>query len=436
MDIGTDVKILGKAGKFREPSNGAGRPKVNRELIIRNLKLKDETGRPRYTYEQIAKIAKCSTKTIKRVVNEARKSGDLIDDERDGEAIGIIEADFDSECKRAMGYSFLDWVSNQFKNPNQGKYHFNYASKCWESIWGKCSILDLSDRTSKVGDLMAMEFIKTFGEDTKRMRNRLKMIRFFFRFIGRQDLCDRHFKMTNTRHPRSKRTIPEITMLDFPAKFETCVEEMVKEYGPIAKLALRLKVVGQFRTGDRTQQRELMGIHKGTETKTYLLMNSPDEYRFHVLAKRAEEWDIIWMPRAVREDLWTHYQTINTKEIVFPFKIKNFRTSWSRITKRIIGRPLILHDLRKVSITWLYVMGVPLEIATMLNVGWRDLSTARDHYLDIRKVLRSSYRKEYRDMIPAWYKDGLDEFVSDNKIIRTEGPSPLDAIQGTGNYRG
>ena len=57
MDIGTDKDILGTPSKFREvKKKGPGRPKVNKALVIKNLKAKNAIGGPRYTKAQIARM--------------------------------------------------------------------------------------------------------------------------------------------------------------------------------------------------------------------------------------------------------------------------------------------------------------------------------------------------------------------------------------------
>jgi len=73
--------------------------------------------------------------------------------------------------------------------------------------------------------------------------------------------------------------------------------------------------------------------------------------------------------------------------------------------------PLRLHDLRKTSITWLWILGVPLEIASELNVGWTTLNVVKRHYLDMRKHIKRSEREKYADNIPDWFKDGLSEYT-------------------------
>ena len=90
---------------------------------------------------------------------------------------------------------------------------------------------------------------------------------------------------------------------------------------------------------------------------------------------------------------------------------KNLLKAWGDITERIVGRRLNLHHLRKVSLTWFYVCGLRLEIATRLNVGWKDLSTADRHYMDIGAMVKQSFRDEYVKNIPAWFKDGLEDYI-------------------------
>jgi len=60
----------------------------------------------------------------------------------------------------------------------------------------------------------------------------------------------------------------------------------------------------------------------------------------------------------------------------------------------------------------MYAMGVPLEIATEINVGWRDLNTAKRHYLGLRGLLGKQDRGAYVDLIPSWFKEGLEDYVA------------------------
>lgn len=437
MEKGTDREILGKGSKYREPAKKrGGKKKINRDLVLRNLKAKDSTGLPRYTHAQIARMMKCKPRSINRIYNEFLDNGDLKASDFDVKAIGVVEADFESECYRARGMSFRDWLRTKFKNPSQATSHFNFSSRVWENIWDKCDLLEFADSSSHLGDQMALKFVTEFQEDAGRMRRRLKMIRFLIRFLKRGDLNDNHLTMSNSKHPRSKRRIPEISQTNFPALYTQCEDYVRARLGNEAILDLRVKIVTQMRTGDAKDQREFYGIQKGTETKTYLQMVTPDEYQFHVYAKKSEEWDVIWMPKAVKIPLFERWTKLERGDRIVKTSKQKLLDAWGDATEEILGRRLILHDLRKISLTWLYVCGVPLEVATQLNVGWKDLSTAHAHYIDIKRVLRKSYRAEYRENIPDWFKEGLDDFTGFEAVIEGRGSSSLGAIQGTGHYGG
>lgn len=433
MAVGSNKDLLGKGSKFREPTNGqAGRPKVNRDLVIQNLKAKDALGNNRYSRAQVAKLCNCSAKTVGRIYREAVESGEIIPDE-ETKAIGIVEADFDAECMRSQGLSFMEWLNTRFSDPSTAVYHFNFCSRVWENLWGRPDLVEIANTDSQLGDQVAMQFLTEFQEDTKRMRSRLKLIRFLFRFLKRGDINDKYLTMSNHRHPRAKRRIPEISMTTFPLEYQRCEERVREILGEEAVLDLRLKIVTQMRTGSKKQEREFYGLQKGTESKSYLVMASPDEYQFHVFAKKSEEWDVIWMPRLVKDALYERYLALERGDLVAQTSKQKLIDTWGDVTEEIMGVRLILHDLRKISLTWLYVMGVPLEVATQLNVGWKDLSTAHGHYIEIKKVLRKSFRQEYAENIPDWFKEGLDDFTGFEAVI-PDGSSALGAIQGTAHF--
>lgn len=437
MDKGTNEERLGRGSRYREPiKKKAGRPKINRDLVIRNLKAKDATGGPRYTKAQVARLMGCTPKTINRIYNEALESGALKKSDFDKKAIGVVEADFDSECLRAKGLSFREWLGTRFQETSSANTNFNFCAKIWEGVFDKCDLLVLADQTNHLGDQMALKFVTTFQDDKARMRARLKMIRFLFRFLGRGDLNDKHLKMSNSKHPRSIRKVPEISLTNFPILYTKCEDLIRSRLGNEAILDLRIKIVTQMRTGTNKSEREFYGMRKGTETKSYLSMVTPNEYQFHIFAKKSEEWDVIWMPKAVKEALFERYQKLDRGDQVAQTPVKKLRDTWGDVTENVLERRLILHDTRKISLTWLYVMGVPLEVATQLNVGWKDLSTAHSHYIDIKRVLRKSYRVEYQKNIPEWFKEGLEDFTGFEAVIGDSGSSALGAIQGTTHFGG
>jgi integrase len=196
-------------------------------------------------------------------------------------------------------------------------------------------------------------------------------------------------------------------MPDFPTKLQKALDLL----NPEDRLIVELKLVTQMRTGNAKEERGVFGIRKNAG-KSYLMMDSADTFRFHVLEKMHEEWDITFLPPHVREKLWTLYQTKQDGEYIFK-KDTNFNKRWNAATIKAVGTPLNLHDSRKISVTWFYACGLPLEIATSLNVGWKDLNTPRDHYLQLRNLLRKSEKAAYVSKIPDWFKVGLDEYKED-----------------------
>ncbi len=434
MDERTNKDILGRNSRYRAPEKKkGGRPKVNRDLVIRNLKAKDASGGPRYTKAQIARMMNCTPKTITRIYNEAIKSGDLKTSDFEKKAIGIIEADFDSECLRAKGLSFLAWLETRFSDQSSANYYFNFNALIWEKIFDKCDLTILADQTHHLADQMAIKFVTEFQGNKTQMRSRLKKIRFLFRFLGRGDINDKHLKMDNSKHPRAVRRVQQISSTNFPLIYNKIEDRIRALLGNDAVLDLRLKIVTQMRTGTKKSEREFYGMCKGTETKSYLTMVNDEEYQFHIFAKKSEEWDVIWMPKTVREGLFERYQTLNDGDHLASTPMQKLRDTWGDVTEEILGRRLILHDTRKISITWLYVMEVPLEVATMLNVGWKSMDTAHAHYIDISKVLRKSFRAEYRKNIPDWFKEGLDDFTGFGAFI---GESQRPGNYGGGGFPG
>lgn len=417
--VGTNNELLGETTKFTDPKTGQrGRPKANRDLIIRNLKLTDGSGRPMYTYVQIGKIAKCSSKTVRRVRDEALASGELTEDDRSGEVLGIVEGELDAEVMRANGgQSFLTWCMNCYDTPSRGKTIYNFNAKVWDQVWDRPSMVEFMDRQSPVADKCAAKFMEFFGNDKPRIRGRIKQINYIFRFTGRNDVHDRHLVLSTSKHPVQKKRIPEITMLDFPEKLERIIDEMEVLYPGYGRQAMRFKICTLMRTGKKKTQKELLGLRKGSQNaKSYLIMNGPDNYRSRVYCKRGEEWDIIWLPKDVRENLWKRYQATEEGDNLFNEK-KSFVADLKKASRRIAGVELDLHAMRKIGLTWFYVFGIPLEVAVNINVGWKDLNTATEHYLDIKKVLRKNYRIEYRNNIPAWFKDGLDDFTGEEATL-------------------
>ena len=400
--VGTDNEILGPRLKTRK-KNGVGRPRVDRDrarLLYQGKK----------TPSQIAVALKCSLRTAHTMRRELEEQGLLSTSDRP-RTPDIVEADFDKECFNATGMYFSEWIKTK---QVKWKIIFIFCERVWDRIWDRPSLILARDTTNPLADKIALTFLKTFQSNITRIRTRKKKIRRLFTFLGRSDVNDRHLTMTISRDPRTKRQIPQISMPEFPINLEAARKEYTEKHGPVADLWIRTKIVTQTRTGKKKDNRGLWGLSVDSQKPSYLIF-SGDRFRGQVFEKRRETWRLTWIPRDVRSGLKELFKEASESDgYYFNFpnrKLNKLQVSWREITKKHVGVELIFHDLRSVSITWLYVMGVPLEIATSLNVGWRDLSTVRDHYLDIRSLMKKSEREAYRANIPEWFKDGLEEYI-------------------------
>lgn len=397
MAIGTDQEIF--TGEKKPKTTG--RPRLNRELGYKLLKAKYSTG-------HIRRVLKCSARSVRMMRKELREAGELGEIDKTAE-MDRLALDFENECERAVGISFADWLKSKRKDH---RTVFNFCKMVWENIWEKPSLIMVKDLTDITGDQVAMKFLETFGEDHKRIRHRKKTIRQLFTFLGRQDLNDRYLTMTKSRDPEPIREIPELTLIDFPRMIDEALSMVRDRHGDEYELALKFKIVSQMRTGDVSEGRELMGMTCGASTGTWITMSGPDEFRGQILAKGRERWVLQWVPKTIREKLWELYRTREAGERLFQMSDQQLRDVWTEATKDHQGlRALHLHDLRKVSITWLWAMGVDLSIATEMNVGWKDLNTAKRFYLRNTEILKKTDRMAYRANIPEWFKDGLDEYL-------------------------
>lgn len=384
------------------------KPSIDRTLAYQLLGEKTKDGEPRFTTKYIMRVLHCSSRAIRMLRKEMLDKGIVSKETVDMEKLDKAQRDFDTECKEVMGYSFIEWLKSKQK---KGLTIFNFCQKVWAEVWDKPFLYDVKDRNKQVGDELARLFIKKFGDDAQRIRDRKTRIRRFFDFMGREDINNRHLTMTRSRDLKLTKEVPEICFTDFPVKLDLAIAEMNKALGSEAELVIKLKLCTQMRTG--ALERELWGIRCKETNHSYIIMQNEDEYAFKVTAKMNEIWVISWIPKEVRKDLFKLYQSRNKGDKLFKIDVNTVRKTWKSITSSVGLPPLSLHDLRKVSITWFYIMGLPLEEATRINVGWRDLNTARDSYLQFKQAIKKDQRVAYRNNIPQWFKEGLDQYLND-----------------------
>lgn len=403
----TDKEMFDTLKEEKKNQKKSGRPSFNRELAYAMLAEQERTGKPSTRYIKRA-LGNPSNRSLTRI-REEMKAKKLIIEKTDYEKLDQQVRKFDEECKEAMGISFYDWCCSKMQK-SSGRQIFRFCERIWEEIWNKPIIYGIKDRNSNLADQLAMDFLKQYGEDTKRIRGRKKKIRRFFAFMGREDINNRHLTMSRARDPVNVREVPEISFTNFPVKLQECIDEM-ESYGLEYGLIPKIKICTQMRTGSAQANRELWGITVGEANHTYLIMEDANEYTFKISAKMNETWTINWLPKSVRKELYQLYQMRDRGERLIQISVREIREKWKEITKKHGLPPLNLHDLRKISITWFYIMGIPLEIATDINVGWRDLNTAKDYYLQFRKAIKREVRESYKANIPEWFKEGLDEYL-------------------------
>lgn len=413
---GTDATVFKKELK-KNKKRGVGRPKANRDLARRLFEAKLDNA-------EVAARLKITPKYAGDIRRELISQGILVDEKAERR---FIKSDFDEECKRATGFSFYEWITN--KQKSGGKTLFNFCKSVWESeIWDRPSLVLAADMHEPEGDRLAMAFVSAFNTDEKRFRRRLKQIRRLFAFLGRSDIEDKHLTMDNKNAPRAVKEVPQISFNVFPINLQKAIDEFEETHGPQAALWIKMKITTGIRTGERKEGRGLLGLSTDVNSPSYVIFQG-DEYQSRVYEKKGEIWALNWLPKAIRDALEELYkETMKDKTNKYFFRYaeskKNMLSkAWQKISLKHTGVALTFHDMRKVSITWLYAMEIPLEIATSINVGWKDLSTASDHYLQLRRgpLMRRSGRIAYRENIPEWYKDGLDDFRRDEAITRVKG---------------
>lgn len=401
----TDSQIFGKDDEARIILKGRGR--INEDLVKRLLQEK------RYTYVQIASHVKCTPRHIRRIRDRLIENEELKEDEAK-KGPGIIAADFDDECLRVTGMSYMQWLKNKRK---RWKYPFSFARRTWEKIWGKPSLMMVADRKDKIGDILCQEFLTVMCADLDKSRDRKKLIRPLFTFLGRSDLNDKHLTMRNGRDKLSVKRVPQIETVEFPILFDKALDAFCEKYGIVKYNKLRFKLCSGARTGDLKDERGWCGIRtmqKDKSFKSYMLFTGPDEFQIHVLEKMNEEWGIKWLPKEVRHGVYEIYQDMDPGQpfVTDTSRPDSFREEWYEVSDPILGFRCEFHDFRKIFATWVIICKVPMESFSDFNVGWLDMNTLKEHYNHARGKTRT-WRKQYRENIPGWFKEGLEEWTEE-----------------------
>lgn len=380
--------------------SGVNRNKVKRMLLSK-----------RFTYKQIASEVGCSTRHLRRIRDELTEAGELTDKQAE-KGMGIVAADFDEECIRATGESYLTFVQNKRK---RWKPVFAFVQKVWKHVWEEPSVYMMLDRADPSGGQLCQKFIDTFGSNKSRIRDYKKYMNTFLVFIGRGDLQAKYMSMSKTQDPEGVREVPQIEFLDFPLKLDKAISAFREVHGTVEAAKYQLKIISGLRTGEIKEERGWTGIKKRTGDQEYesfiTFNNSPDDFYCSVLEKMAERWRITWIPKSIRHALYEEWQRIDEGDPLVSGTKDSLRKKWYAIADPILGFHLELHDFRKVFATWLIILGVPFMAAASLNVGWADLNTLNKNYNQMKTAWRKTKIAEYRKNIPAWFTEELSDFV-------------------------
>ncbi len=380
--------------------NGINRKKVKRMLLSK-----------RFTYKQIAGEVGCTTRHLRRIRDELTEAGELTNKQAE-KGMGIVAADFDEECIRSTGESYLTFVQNKRK---RWKPVFAFVQKVWKHVWDEPSIYMMLDRSDPLGGQLCQKFIDTFGSNKGRIRDYKKYMNTFLVFIGRGDLQARYMSMSKTQDPEGVREVPQIEFLDFPLKLDKAISAFSEVHGTVEAAKYKLKIVTGLRTGEIKEERGWTGIKKRTGDQEYesfiTFNNSPDDFYCSVLEKMAERWRITWIPKSIRHEIYKEWLRIGEGDPIVSGTKDSLRKKWYAIADPILGFRLELHDFRKIFATWLIIMGVPFMQAAKLNAGWADLNTLNKNYNQMKSAWKRSKIMEYRKNIPDWFKEDLAEYV-------------------------
>jgi hypothetical protein len=383
---------------------------VNRELVKRLLK----SGR--FTYKQIAATVGCTDRHLRRIRDELKEAGELEDHETKN-GIGIVAAEFDEECIRSTGESYLTFVQNKRK---RWKPVFAFNKRVWEHVWDKPSIFLMLDRSDPTGGQLCQKFIDTFGDNKKRIRDYKKYMNNFLVFIGRPDLQAKYMSMSKTQDPEGIREVPQLEDINFPLNLDKAISAFREVYGTVEAAKIQLKIVTGIRSGDRGEERGWAGIRKRNgdiQYESYITFSSPDRFVCSVLEKMAERWRITWIPSSIKKEIYKEWLQLEEGEPIITETLDMMRKRWYAVADDILGFHLELHDMRKVFATWLIILGVPFMQASKLNVGWADLNTLNKNYNQVKSAWRKSDILKYRENIPDWFKEELGEYVELGKEI-------------------
>ncbi len=311
------------------------------------------------------------------------------------------KAKFDNFDSLPQAQEFKTWIKSRWNTEAGVTHTYNKVKEIWENCWKKpLESLVEADITN------ALAWIKENNPNSQ--FEAMLAVRALIRFgLGKPEWLT---KLLNTKGKKNEpRTIGILTRPDFftsvlprilSAIFELDELERIKDE---LWLIISVKVATGIRTGDRKAERELWGtrINAG---KTNLEFRAGKVEGWTVFAKRREIWHISYLPEKVRLGLVRHISKYGIKSgepLIQALTDHRALELLAQICKSLDIERLDLHAFRKAYLTGLCLSGIPLETAVELNVGWKDINTARKHYLQI-KALNAD--KEYNKFSTKFFQ--------------------------------
>lgn len=279
------------------------------------------------------------------------------------------------------------WLLSKFDNPEAAHACLAQIERLWLEVWKK-PLESLIEQDMVNG----LNYIKQkFPSGQFRW---IMAIRYLIRFgVGDQAWLTRHLgtkgKKAASRMPAIltqplfyDEIFPKIPMLI--RGIEWLSDRQKDEFD----LLLSLKVTTGIRTGDPVAERELWGT-KLAAGKTSLTLRAGKLIDWIVFAKKKEVWHISHLPPLIASKLVAHvtkYHIGPGQSLLQELGSRDANKALGEICIKLGIEKLRLHDMRKVYLTGLCLAGIPLETAVDLNVGWKDLNTARQHYLAVKAM--------------------------------------------------
>ena len=263
---------------------------------------------------------------------------------------------------------------------------------------------------------MATEFWHYIGNKPPEDWETEDMINFIYqKSEGQQfsySVALRQFIPDKSKLPTFKKSeakiIPEIASEDFPKKFKDLIayaQALAKnqEEKEQIRLILLTKAFTGIRTGDRGTRKGLWGTKYSDETekhKSWIRIIDNQIY-WNDYDKKDEVWKITskTIPPELDNLLKMRLSQLKKGDWLISISSNRALKLLAEACEKVGLPKLTLHDLRKVYISFLVRSGIPLEVGVKLNVGWKDINTAYNHYL----MLGGGMLEKYKDQLNTFY---------------------------------